>query len=140
MAIKPKRPCNFPGCNNLVDEYPYCPVHESIPRLNYDKARETATKRGYDTRWKKARAVFLNEYPLCVECMKQGRTTPADTVDHIIPCKGNTAEFWNQSNWQPLCRSCHSIKTATKDRGFGRPKKKKMQINANRKPAVAARY
>jgi 5-methylcytosine-specific restriction protein A len=29
------------------------------------------------------------------------------------------ALFWDQSNWQPLCHTCHSKKTAREDGGFG---------------------
>ncbi|WP_232338165.1 MULTISPECIES: HNH endonuclease [Bordetella] len=29
--------------------------------------------------------------------------------------------FWDTSNWQGLCWSCHSIKTAREDGGFGHP-------------------
>jgi 5-methylcytosine-specific restriction endonuclease McrA len=32
-------------------------------------------------------------------------------VDHIIPHKGDKALFWDEKNWQPLCKYCHdSIK------------------------------
>ncbi|KAE8545359.1 hypothetical protein F6453_2331 [Marinobacter nauticus] len=27
--------------------------------------------------------------------------------------------FWDDSNWQALCHSCHSEKTASEDSGFG---------------------
>jgi 5-methylcytosine-specific restriction protein A len=29
--------------------------------------------------------------------------------------------FWNRSNWQSLCHSCHSRKTASEDGGWGNP-------------------
>ncbi|MFR3634507.1 MAG: HNH endonuclease [Sutterella sp.] len=35
------------------------------------------------------------------------------------PHKGDMALFWDQSNWQPLCHTCHSKKTAREDGGFG---------------------
>jgi 5-methylcytosine-specific restriction protein A len=41
-------------------------------------------------------------------------------VDHIVPHKGEKVAFWNRANWQPLCKRCHDIKTATEDGGFGR--------------------
>ncbi|WP_308302390.1 HNH endonuclease signature motif containing protein [Bacillus sp. V5-8f] len=59
--------------------------------------------------------MHLARLPLCVEC---GR--PGTDVDHIKPHKGNQALFWDSSNWQTLCKPCHSHKTATKDGGFGR--------------------
>jgi 5-methylcytosine-specific restriction endonuclease McrA len=36
---------------------------------------------------------------------------PAVEVDHVKPHKGSATLFWNWSNWQALCTSCHSRKT-----------------------------
>jgi 5-methylcytosine-specific restriction protein A len=44
---------------------------------------------------------------------------PAIVVDHIIPHKGNYKLFWDKSNWQSLCKSCHDKKTAREDGAFG---------------------
>lgn len=41
-------------------------------------------------------------------------------VDHIIPHKGDPELFWDQDNWQSLCKPHHDRKTATEDGGFGR--------------------
>ena len=72
----------------------------------------SAAERGYDHRWRKARRLFLMANPLCVICQAQGRVTPANTVDHIIPHRGDQTLFWDsQGNWQALCASCHSRKT-----------------------------
>lgn len=46
--------------------------------------------------------------------------TPATVVDHVIPHKGDKKFFWDENNWQPLCKRHHDIKTATEDGGFGR--------------------
>jgi 5-methylcytosine-specific restriction enzyme A len=73
--------------------------------------RGSAEERGYDARWRKARKAFLQEHPLCVECLKAGKLTPATVVDHIIPHRGNQELFWNADNWQPLCKECHGKKT-----------------------------
>ncbi|WP_415405336.1 HNH endonuclease [Tateyamaria sp. SN3-11] len=32
----------------------------------------------------------------------------ATLVDHITPHKGDTNLFWDRTNWQPLCITCHS--------------------------------
>lgn len=104
MPIKPKRPCRQPGCPNLSDDV-YCEVH----RILY--ARENATVRGYDTRWRAARKRYLRGHPLCLECQRNGRTRPATVVDHVLPHRGNEDLFWDQNNWQPLCKGCHDKKT-----------------------------
>ncbi len=75
--------------------------------------------------WRQARLDHLAASPLCVHCLVQGHTTPATDVDHRIPHRGNYALFWDHGNWQSLCKSCHSVKTATEDGGFGRVKAKK---------------
>lgn len=61
----------------------------------------------YDYRWQKARKLYLMENPLCTMCREEGRYQEAEVVDHIIPHKGNQSLFWNQSNWQPLCKRHH---------------------------------
>lgn len=104
MPRRPKRPCRHPGCAKLSDGV-YCEEH----RKQY--ARDSAAARGYDKRWQRARARFLKQNPLCAECLRNHRTTPATVVDHIIPHRGNQRLFWDQTNWQPLCKKCHDHKT-----------------------------
>jgi hypothetical protein len=58
----------------------------------------------------------LSRNPLCVECERQGRITPATVVDHIIPHKGNLELFWDEDNLQALCKPCHDRKTAKEGR------------------------
>lgn len=111
MPKAPKRPCRYPGCPNLCDKGVYCINHMEF---SSDRRRGGAEARGYDSRWRKARADFLQRNPLCVKCMAQGRITPATVVDHIIPHRGDRKLFWDGQNWQPLCKSCHDRKT-----GFG---------------------
>ena len=76
----------------------------------------SAAGRGYGVAWRKARKQYLEEHPLCVECMKEGRYVKATVVDHIIPHRGNKTLFWDQRNWQALCKRCHDRKTMTRDR------------------------
>jgi 5-methylcytosine-specific restriction endonuclease McrA len=37
-------------------------------------------------------------------------------VDHIQPHKGDETLFWDENNWQPLCRQCHDIKATIERR------------------------
>ena len=69
--------------------------------------RKSARERGYDSRWRKARAQYLAAHRLCAVCLAQGVTTAAAVVDHIRPHRGDMNLFWDRSNWQPLCRRCH---------------------------------
>ena len=107
MPKAPKRPCRYPGCPNLCDKGVYCSQHM---QFSSDRMRGGAESRGYDARWRKARTAFLQRNPLCNECMKRGKITPATVVDHIIPHRGDRKLFWDESNWQPLCKCCHDRK------------------------------
>ena len=71
------------------------------------------TGRLYDTaRWRRERRLFLMANPLCRMCAAIGRTTLAVVVDHIEPHKGDPALFWDQDNWQPLCKTDHDAAKA----------------------------
>ncbi|MCL6453562.1 MAG: HNH endonuclease [Alicyclobacillus sp.] len=115
MPAKPKHPCNHIGCTELTSER-YCPQHQQDAR-RYDRHRAGAAQRGYDARWRRYRAAFLRRHPLCAECERAGRLTPATVVDHIVAHKGNRQLFWDPDNHQPLCASCHNRKTASEDMG-----------------------
>ena len=91
-------------------------------KLTPKQHRQSSHSRGYDRRWQKIRTMHLSEYPLCVECQKQGKLTAATVVDHITPHKGDWTLFNNPANHQSLCASCHSFKTAAEDGGFGNVK------------------
>ena len=119
MPVKPYRPCNHVGCPELIRDGRYCDRHQKEKQQQQDQRRGSAASRGYDSRWQKARKRFLIQHPLCVECQRQGFIVAASVVDHVAPHKGNYKLFWDESNWQPLCKRCHDIKTATEDGGFG---------------------
>jgi 5-methylcytosine-specific restriction protein A len=68
--------------------------------------------RVYNTqRWRRVRAKVLNTGPLCVDCRAAGRVTPATEVDHIVPIADGGAPYALE-NLRPLCKSCHSKRTA----------------------------
>lgn len=111
MPRKPKKPCRYPGCPNLT-ETSYCEEHQHL----YQTERAGSVQRGYDSHWRKARSRFLKSHPLCVRCRMDGKLVKATVVDHIIPHRGDEALFWEESNWQAMCKSCHDHKTMTEDR------------------------
>lgn len=80
-----------------------------------EKPRESRSVRGYTRAWYRLRAMILNESPLCLHCLSVGRTTPATEVDHITPIRAGGSNA--RSNLQPLCKPCHSRKTATESGG-----------------------
>jgi 5-methylcytosine-specific restriction endonuclease McrA len=71
----------------------------------------------YGRRWRKARALYIANNPLCVFCQQQGRAVTATELDHIKPHKGDESLFWDESNWQGLCRTHHDTTKARIERG-----------------------
>jgi len=72
---------------------------------------KTTAERGYGGKWQRARKRFLSENPFCKEHLKKGRHILARIVDHIKPHRGNDELFWDETNWQGLCKACHDKKT-----------------------------
>lgn len=77
------------------------------------RSGKTSSQRGYNYKWQKARERYLNDNPLCVYCERIGRVAAASVVDHIVAHRGDMVLFWDQTNWQSLCKTCHdSVKQA----------------------------
>jgi 5-methylcytosine-specific restriction protein A len=87
-----------------------CDVHQKAKR-KIESRHYSAPDVNYGSRWKAARLEHLAEHPFCVACEALGRRTLANEVDHHIPHCGDATRFWDRSNWQSLCRPCHSAKT-----------------------------
>jgi len=120
VPTKLARPCAVAGCPLLTENKErLCDVHLQQRQQQIDAQRGTSTERGYDTRWAKAKSIYISQHPLCVVCKSLGQIVPATTVDHIIPHHGNYDLMWNENNWQSLCTRHHSIKTAQYDGAFG---------------------
>lgn len=65
--------------------------------------RATAAQRGYGMAWQKYRIGYLRSHPYCTKCNRI-----ASVVDHIQPHRGDQDRFWDKSNHQSLCATCHS--------------------------------
>jgi len=65
----------------------------------------------------------LFEHPLCASCERVAQVTAATVVDHIVPHRGDPGLFWDEANWQSMCKPCHDAKTAGEDGGFGNVRK-----------------
>lgn len=91
--------------------------HESpqTPPSHAPEERESAHRRGYTKRWQKVRLAWLEDHPLCAECLRKGLTVVATEADHIEPHRGDMAAFWS-GELQGLCHTCHSRKTARERR------------------------
>lgn len=113
MPNKPMNPCRIPGCPNLTNHRRgYCDEHLTQKYREEDANRKSPGRELYDWRWHKASRMYLHRHSLCAECLEEGITTVATVVDHIIPHHGDPELFWDESNWQPLCKMHHDRKTA----------------------------
>ena len=124
MPFAAQKPCNQMGCPIRVSRGTrYCPAHQRALYAGQNAARRTdAARRALDAlynspRWRKYRAWFLRQHPLCAECERSGRTAIAVLVDHIRPVVEG-GDFWDEANHQSLCDPCHRVKSAHET--FGR--------------------
>ena len=100
MPYKPKTYCKHPQCPELIDTKDrYCVEHKKQMNIQFEKTRETAVARGYDTRHKKWRKMVLARYPVCDIC-KHNISTVAHHRD------GNVRNIM-MDNGQGLCKGCH---------------------------------
>lgn len=116
MPSRPKKPCSYPGCPELVSGQTYCDKHAEIVEKKRQKRydnnqRDSKSSRFYSSgRWKKLRDSYLRRNPLCEHCLP-GVTTIATEVDHVIPIKIDWSLRLDWNNLQSLCHSCHTKKT-----------------------------
>lgn len=110
------RPC--PVCRQVnTNKTGYCDEHE--PKYledrakrraeftaRYDKKRGSPSKRGYDNTWVKVRRAYLMQHPLCEQCEKEGRVTPAREVHHKKAIVEGGDRF-DHGNLMAVCRACH---------------------------------
>lgn len=76
--------------------------------------RSTPTKRITGRRLQARREALFQRAPLCAECRRQGRVTPATVRDHVIPLAEGGPD--DESNEQGLCEACHAVKSAAEAR------------------------
>lgn len=114
--------CCAPGCDDLaIDGLAHCEQHEAArqDKIKASRARaktSAAAQAGSAlyklAAWRKASRAWLRNNPICVDCDELGLVVLASEVDHVAPHRGDRQKFWDRSNWQSLCKPCHSRKTA----------------------------
>lgn len=126
MPMKPKKPCGYSGCPNLVPVGErYCSEHKKLVDKQYNKyERDKKSQLFYQsTEWKQLRKAKLASQPLCEECLRQGRVTKANMVDHIKPIRQG-GQALDMNNLQSLCWECHSKKSALEGSRWGGKREK----------------
>lgn len=69
-------------------------------------------QKAYQNRhWRKLRDTYLKEHPICEECLKHGKVTPAEDVHHIkSPFRGGEINYnmlLDYHNLESVCKDCH---------------------------------
>lgn len=84
-----------------------------------DKRRGSAASRGYDASWARYSRQYRAQYPLCRRHNELfGEIVAANVTDHIERHDGkDDPMFWAAVNHQPLCFTCHNIKSMLELRG-----------------------
>ena len=79
-------------------------------RKHQPDTRQSASKRGYDRKWQRVRAIKLSSDPLCERCERHGIVEPATEVHHRIAL-ADGGERLDTANLESLCKRCHSAHT-----------------------------
>jgi len=112
MPTKARRPCRTPGCAGLAVRGGYCERCARERERAFDRQRGSSAARGYGSRWRKLRLMYLRAHPLCAVCGE-----PATDVDHIVPRgRGGTDAG---DNLQSLCKPHPGEKPADEVGGRG---------------------
>lgn len=118
MGSRPMKPCAWPGCHAIA-QGSHCQQHkavaaerkaEQLKKSNkaYNRKRDESDGFYSTGRWRGLRAAYLRTHPLCAECERADRVTPAVIVDHIQPTKTHPHLALDWSNLRALCRACHN--------------------------------
>jgi 5-methylcytosine-specific restriction protein A len=115
MPIAAKTPCR--GCGRPVSGQ-YC--DQCLAKGKGKEKRLSAAKRLYDARWRRRSRAWLREpgHQFCVGYPKGvhgDRLVAAQLPDHIKAHKGDEELFWDEDNWQPMCRRCNSRKAVAEE-------------------------
>lgn len=94
-----KRFCAKQGCRTLVDRG-YCAEHGPERRLPMDPRYGTQ-------RWRETSAEFLAR-PENTRCKRCGRLS--EVTDHIVSVRQAPERFFDETNFQALCRDCNTKK------------------------------
>lgn len=121
MPFAAPKPCNAPGCPELVVQgQRYCSQHRKARYAEIDRNRGKTAERGYDAAWRRLRGAKLARDPLCEcdECQAGTiRVTAANVVDHRIAIEERPDLRLEWSNLRSMAKVCHDRHTA-RTQGF----------------------
>jgi 5-methylcytosine-specific restriction endonuclease McrA len=105
---RPLQACTEPGCPARVLRG-RCEAH-TLPARQEGDRDNVAVRRWYRTaRWMRLRLAVLVD--AAYQCQGCGAVQVALEVDHIVRHRGDPDRFWDRTNLQALCSTCHAHKT-----------------------------
>jgi len=123
--------CGRAGCQRLADVgQRYCGTHTTqnaaadSQRIYDEKRSADPFRQLYATRrWRDhVQPAVLRRDPICRDPFSLGCQVLSTQADHVIPAKLYAAEdmnkFFDMSNLQGLCDTCHGRKTRSEGRGW----------------------
>lgn len=69
----------------------------------------------YGRPWQRVAQPYLRDHVWCVLC-PHDRKQLATEVDHVVPHQQDPNKYWDQRNWQALCKPCHARKSLAETR------------------------
>jgi 5-methylcytosine-specific restriction protein A len=110
--------CSYPRCPNL-SRGGMCDEHKRRAKRERDRRAGGSRQRGYTAAWAEFSRSYRRLNPLCAQCLREGRTTAAEAVDHVVPLR-ETGRLIDESNLESLCASCHGKKSNRERRARSR--------------------
>lgn len=107
------------------------PTINKIPRKPRAERKDTDMRKlrqkAYQNKnWRKMRDTYLKEHPICEECLKKGKVTPAEDVHHKkSPFRGGEVNYnllLDYHNLESVCKECHAA-IHNAQQGYKNPEK-----------------
>jgi 5-methylcytosine-specific restriction protein A len=115
MPVRALKPCVKPGCGRLNCSEHTRDQQEERRRFDQGRAADPIRRLYFSAVWLTTRRIILFRDPICKICGVAFSTV----ADHKIPARkyvaahgGDVESFFDESNLQGVCKSCHDAKTA----------------------------
>ena len=116
-----------------------CPTINKLPKKPQQQQRPVSDAKSIraiaynSAQWRKMRDTYMHEHPICEDCLKKGKVTPATDIHHIrSPFRGgeiNWTLLLDYNNLMSLCKECHGLRHA-KQQGHITPEEVIAQLDA----------
>jgi len=67
--------------------------------------------------WRKCRAAYVADHPLCAVCYHEGKITAVEVVDHLVPVTAQGAKY-DSRNHMAMCHRHHNRKRGYESKGW----------------------